>query len=58
MGSNVALIVAVSIVCFLFAISLVGAAIYFRKRPEKWEAVRAWGPRKYKAIRRSLASSV
>jgi len=57
-GSNVAMIVAVSLSCFLVALATIGAALYFRKRPEKWQATRAWLPKKYKALKRSLASSV
>jgi hypothetical protein len=57
-GSNVPLIVGIAVACFIFALTLVGSAVYFRKHPQKWTSVRAWGPRKYKAIKRSLASSV
>jgi hypothetical protein len=57
-GSNLALIVGVSISAFILAVAIVGGAVYFRKHPDKWDAFRAWGPKKYKSIKRSLASSV
>lgn len=57
-GSNVPLIVGIAIACFIFALAVFGGAVYFRKRPEKWDALRAYPSRKYKALRRSLASSV
>jgi len=57
-GSNLALIVGVTISCFIVAVAIVGGAVYFRKHPDQWSGFKAWGPRKYKALRRSLASSV
>jgi len=57
-GSNVPLIVGIAMACFIVVLCLVGGAVYFRKHPQKWEAARGWGPRKYKSIKRSLASSV
>eukprot|EP00730_Choanoeca_flexa_P007634 TRINITY_DN12364_c0_g1_i1.p1 TRINITY_DN12364_c0_g1~~TRINITY_DN12364_c0_g1_i1.p1 ORF type:complete len:1352 (+),score=367.27 TRINITY_DN12364_c0_g1_i1:132-4187(+) len=57
-GSNLALIIGVTVACFLMAIMIVGGAVYFRKHPDKWKSVKAWGPTKYKSLKRSLASSV
>eukprot|EP00039_Didymoeca_costata_P017920 m.331362 g.331362 ORF g.331362 m.331362 type:complete len:1488 (-) comp16713_c0_seq1:193-4656(-) len=55
---NLPIIAAVATVCVLLAIAFVGSAVYFRKNPDKLEAVKAWGPKKYKLLKRSLASSV
>jgi len=57
-GSNLAMILAVAITCFLVALVIVGGAVYYRKNPAKFESLRGWGPKKYKSIKRSLASSV
>jgi hypothetical protein len=57
-GSNLALIIGVTIACFLISIMVVGGAVYFRKHPDKWQSVKGWGPTKYKSVKRSLASSV
>jgi hypothetical protein len=57
-GSNIAIIIGVSAMCFVIAVAVVGSAVYFRKHPDKWETVKLWGPRKCKSIKRSLASHV
>lgn len=57
-GTNLAIIIGVTIACVVASLGAIGSAIYFRKHPDKWQAVQSWGPRKYKAIKRSFASHV
>lgn len=55
---NLPIIAAVSTMCVLLALVFVGSAVYFRKNPEKWEAFKQYGPKKYKMLQRSLAPVV
>eukprot|EP00054_Salpingoeca_dolichothecata_P028231 m.212749 g.212749 ORF g.212749 m.212749 type:complete len:1339 (+) comp26162_c0_seq2:104-4120(+) len=57
-GNNLPLIVGVTVACVLVALAAVGAAVYFRKHPDKWENAKSWGPRKYKSLSRSFANQV
>eukprot|EP00051_Salpingoeca_urceolata_P010125 m.123447 g.123447 ORF g.123447 m.123447 type:complete len:1382 (-) comp16588_c0_seq1:189-4334(-) len=57
-GSNLPIIVGVTVACVLVALVAVGAAVYFRKHPEKWASAKSFGPNKYKLIKRSFASQV
>lgn len=57
-GTNLAIIIGVTIACVVAALAAIGSAVYFRKHPSKWEAFKTWGPRKYKAIKRNFSSQV
>ena len=57
-GSNLAIIIGVTVACFAVVVAGIGSAIYFRKHPDKWDAFKLWGPRRYKALKRSFASHV
>eukprot|EP00052_Salpingoeca_macrocollata_P011461 m.88360 g.88360 ORF g.88360 m.88360 type:complete len:1333 (+) comp18065_c0_seq1:247-4245(+) len=57
-GSNLAIIIGVSVACFAIAVAAVGSAIYFRKHPDKYASFKAYFPAKYKAVKRSFASHV
>ncbi len=57
-GSNLGIVIGVTIACVVAALAAVGAAVYFRKHPDKWSSFKQWGPRRYKALKRSFASSV
>jgi hypothetical protein len=57
-GTNLAIIIGVTIACVVAALAAIGSAVYFRKHPGKWDAVKTWGPRKYKAIKRNFSSQV
>jgi hypothetical protein len=54
----IALIVGITFGVLIFAAMLVGSAVYFRRNPDKWDAVKQWGPNKYKELERSLKTRV
>jgi len=57
-GTNLAIIIGVTIACVVVALGAVGGAVYFRKHPAKWTAAAQWPSRRYKALSRSCATSV
>lgn len=57
-GSNLPIIVGVTAACLVVVLAAVGSAMYFRKHPDKFEAFKAWGPRQYRAIKRSLSKQI
>ncbi len=57
-GSNLAIIIGVTVACVVAALAAVGSAVYFRKHPDKWVSAKLWAPRRYKAIQRSCATHV
>eukprot|EP00043_Microstomoeca_roanoka_P013090 m.127830 g.127830 ORF g.127830 m.127830 type:complete len:1330 (+) comp15664_c4_seq1:258-4247(+) len=57
-GSNLALIISVSISCIILALVAVGCAVYFRQHPDKWHRIRRWGPNKYRAFMLSIADNI
>jgi hypothetical protein len=57
-GSNLPIVVGVACACAVIVLASVGSAIYFRKHPEKWDKAKAWGPAKYKSVKRSFSSQV
>ncbi|EGD81580.1 hypothetical protein PTSG_02295 [Salpingoeca rosetta] len=57
-GSNLPLIVSVTISCIILALVIVGCAVYFRQHPDKWQRVRQWGPNKYRKFMLSIADNI
>mmetsp|Transcript_24311 Transcript_24311/g.72639 ORF Transcript_24311/g.72639 Transcript_24311/m.72639 type:complete len:1418 (-) Transcript_24311:1276-5529(-) len=57
-SNTVALIVGITFGVLIFSALMVGSALYFRRNPEKWQALKDWGPNKYKSLERSLQSRV
>ena len=57
-GTNLAIIIGVTIACVVVALAAVGSAVYFRKHPTKWMSLKAWGPKKYTALSRACAPRV
>ena len=57
-GTNLGIVIGVTIACVVAALAAVLSAVYFRMHPDKWMSLKMWGPRRYKALKRSLASSV
>lgn len=57
-GSDVPLIVSVTVACTIIALAAVGSAIYFRKHPDKWQRIRNWGPNKYRLFKLSIADTI
>jgi len=57
-GTNLAIIIGVTIASVVVALAAVGSAVYFRKHPTKWMSLKAWGPKKYTALSRACAPRV
>ena len=57
-GTNLAIVIGVTVACVVVALAAVGSAVYFRKHPDKWVSAKLWGPRNLKAIQRSCATRV
>lgn len=57
-GSNLAVVVGVTVSCIMLSLVAVGSAVYFRRHPDKWEELKGYGPSKMKSIQRSMASHV
>ena len=57
-GSNLPLIVSVTIACVIVALIIVGSAVYFRQHPDKWQRIRQWGPNKYRSFMLSIADDI
>jgi hypothetical protein len=57
-ANTIALVIGITFGVIIFSALLVGGALYFRRNPEKWDAVKEWGPNKYKSLERSLQSRV
>ena len=48
------IIIGITIGALLVASMFLGSAFYFRRNPEKWEAMKSYGPTKYVALKRSM----
>lgn len=48
------IIIGITIGALLVAAMFLGSAFYFRRNPEKWEALKSYGPTKYVALKRSM----
>jgi hypothetical protein len=48
------IIIGITIGALLVAAMFLGSAFYFRRNPEKWEAMKSYGPTKYVALKRSM----
>jgi len=57
-GSNLPIVVGVTISCLMISLIAIGAAVYFRKHPDKWGEVKDYGPKKVKSVQRSFATHV
>jgi hypothetical protein len=57
-GSNLPIIVGVSVGCIVLALVLVSSALYFRRRPSEWAAFRAYPTSRWRALQRTFASRV
>ena len=57
-GSNVAIIVGTTAACLFVTLTVLAGSVYFRKHPDKWDAFKLWGPKKYTEMRRSLLTRV
>jgi hypothetical protein len=57
-GNDLPVIVGVTVACIVTMLAAIGAAVYFRKHPDKWSEAKAWAPRQYKSVKRSFASHV
>jgi len=57
-GSNLPIVVGVTISCLLISLIAIGAAVYFRKHPDKWGEFKDYGPKKVKSVQRSFATHV
>jgi hypothetical protein len=57
-GSNLPVVVGVTISCLMVSLVAIGAAVYFRKHPDKWDDFKGFGPKKIKSVQRSFATHV
>ena len=56
--SNIALIAGITAAAVLLSFGFVLSAIYFRKNPDSWQAVKEWGPNMATKLQRSVATRV
>lgn len=57
-SNHIGMIVGVTLACVIIGSGVVGSALYFRRNPEKWDAVKQWGPNSYKQLQRSMQNQV
>lgn len=53
-GSLVPMIIGATVGALLISSMCIGSAFYFRRNPEKWEEIKAYGPQKYTQLKRSM----
>jgi hypothetical protein len=57
-GTNLPLILGITVGAVVIALAALGAAIYFRKHEDRWEAAKEWPGQKLKNFSRSFATRV
>lgn len=53
-GSLLPLIIGCVVGALLISAMCIGSAFYFRRNPEKWDELKAWGPQTYVQLKRSM----